>query len=65
MNMIGYLITGGFLKGKRTYILGALLVLQALVSWAVGDLSLQALIAELPEIGAGLGLITARVAVPK
>lgn len=64
MDKIVYLITGGFLKGQRTYILGTLLILQALASWAVGDTTLQGLAAELPEIIAGLGLITARVASP-
>lgn len=57
------LIKGGFLRGKRTYILGWVLVLQAVVSWAVGDASLAELLQQLPEILGGLGLVTLRAGV--
>jgi len=57
------ILTGGFLKGKRTYILGALLALQAIASWAVGDMSLTELMAQAPEILGGLGLMALRDAV--
>ena len=53
-------ISGGFLKVKRTYLLGALMALQAVISWAVGDLSLTELLAQIPEILTGLGLMALR-----
>lgn len=62
--MLMQLITGGFLRGSRTYILGLLMVVQAVASWAVGDLTLTQLIDQLPEILGGLGLMTLRAAVP-
>lgn len=55
-----YLLSGGFLKGKRTYILGGLLALQAIAAWAVGDMSLAELATKLPEILTGLGLMALR-----
>jgi len=55
-------LTGGILKGKRTYILGGLLALQAIADWLVGDMSLTQLITQLPEILGGLGLMTLRAA---
>lgn len=57
------ILTGGFLKGKRTYILGALIALQAIVAWLVGDASFAELVQKLPEILGGLGLITLRAGV--
>lgn len=63
MSIIGYIISGGFLKGYRTYILGFLLAAQAVASWAVGDTSLTALITQLPEILLGLGLMGLRAGV--
>ena len=62
--MLSKILTGGFLKGYRTYILGALLVAQAAASYAVGDLSFQAFTDQLPELLAGLGLWTARASAP-
>lgn len=62
MNMFLYIITGGFLKGYRSYILGALLIVQAVASWMVGDLGLVGLIDQLPEILAGMGILTAKAA---
>ena len=43
--------------------LGALVALQAVASWAVGDTSLQELWSQVPQILAGLGLITLRAGV--
>ena len=56
------LFTGGMLKGKRTYILGGMLALQAIAGFLVGDMSLTELITKLPEILGGLGLMTLRAA---
>jgi len=58
------LLSGGFLRGKRTYLLGGLMAVQAIVLWLVGDSSLVELITKLPEILGGLGLMTLRAAVP-
>ncbi len=55
-------LTGGFMAGKRTYLLGALVALQALAAFAVGDISLVALATQLPEILGGLGLMALRAA---
>ena len=41
---------GGFLSGKRTYLLVALAVLSELVRWAVGDQTLSTLTEHLPSI---------------
>ena len=54
---------GGWLKGYRTYIIGFLLFAQAVVAWLVGDATFMELWARLPEILAGLGLITLRAGV--
>jgi hypothetical protein len=58
-------LSGGFLRGYRTYILGGLLALQAVVSWAVGDMSLIELAQQLPEILGGLGLMSLRAGVKR
>lgn len=57
------LLTGGFLAGYRTYLLGGLLVLQALINFAVGDIGLTELATQLPEILGGLGLMALRAGV--
>ena len=54
------LISGGFLSGYRTYILGGLLAVTALGQWAVGDLSTQQLFDQLPHVLEGLGLMALR-----
>jgi hypothetical protein len=56
MNSLTWLITGGFVKGYRTQILGLVTALSALASWAVGDMTLAELIARAPVIFGGLGL---------
>ena len=54
--ILGYIVTGGFLAGYRSYILGGLLALQAVASYLVGDMSLVSLLQELPELLGGLGI---------
>ena len=56
------LFTGGFLAGKRTYILGFLIFAQAIASYVLGDITLADFITQLPEILGGLGLMTLRAA---
>lgn len=63
MNSLTYIITGGFLAGSRTYIIGCLLILQALGAYAMGDLSLADFINKLPEILGGMGLMTLRAGI--
>lgn len=59
MNWIGYLITGGFAKGYRTYILAAVAVAGVIGEYAVGDIGLTQAISQ----GAtALGLGTLRAA---
>lgn len=54
MNIFG-ILTGGFLSGYRSQVLGVLFALQALASYLVGDTSLIGLMEQLPEIIGGLG----------
>ena len=56
MNVLGYLLSGGFAKGYRTQILGVSAALSVVAMWAVGDMSSSDLIAKLPAILGGLGL---------
>lgn len=56
MSLILKLLSGGFLAGYRTQVLGILLALQAIVDWLLGDTTLTELFKQLPEILAGLGL---------
>lgn len=60
------LVTGGFLSGYRTYIIGLAVAFQAFASWAVlGEQSLFDFLDQLPEILGGAGLMTARAAIDK
>lgn len=63
MKGITYLLTGGFLAGYRTYIVGAGLIAQAVAQWALGDQTLADVIAKLPEILGGMGLMSLRAGV--
>jgi hypothetical protein len=59
MNTLGYLISGGFAKGYRTYILAGVGLITVGAQFAVGDLSLT----EALQQGAlALGLGTLRAA---
>ena len=58
-------LSGGFLRGYRTYVLGALLALQAVTGWAVGDMNGVELLNKVPEILGGLGLMSLRAGVNK
>lgn len=52
-----------FLTGKKTYIIGGLLFLQAGFQVLVGDISLAEFLAKLPEMLTGLGLMALRAGV--
>jgi hypothetical protein len=56
---IGYILTGGFLAGYRTYISAAVIVGTSLAAYAVGDADLYHTI---QAIAAGLGLGALRAA---
>ena len=56
-------ITGGFLSGYRTYLLGFLIAAQAIIAFAVGDIGLSELLQQLPEILGGLGLMALRAGI--
>jgi|APSaa5957512622_1039677.scaffolds.fasta_scaffold456967_2 hypothetical protein len=63
--MLVKLITGGFLSGYRTYLLGFVMAAQAFVGWAIGDMALVELVGILPELLAGLGLMSLRASVSR
>lgn len=44
MSNLGYILTGGFMKGYRTYILAALAVLTAAANYMIGTADLAATI---------------------
>jgi hypothetical protein len=62
VDILTNLLTGGFLKGYRSYILGGLLAAQAVAAWSLGDMTLPELLNKLPEILGGLGLMALRAA---
>jgi hypothetical protein len=62
MNRIRAMIGGGFLEGRKTYILGAMMALQALSNWAVGDASLGD---ALPMALEGLTMMSIRAGIAK
>ena len=51
-------LKGGMFRGKRTYILGFVIALQAVASFLVGDTTLAEFMNQVPEILGGLGLVT-------
>lgn len=55
-------VTGGFLAGNRTYIVGAVAIITAVASYLTGDADLQATLGKVWELCVGLGLITLRAA---
>ncbi len=60
--------SGGFLAGYKTYLVSALIVLQALVRWAAGgEISFVEFLDVLfsPEVLTGLGLAALRAGVKK
>lgn len=59
------ILSGGILKGQRTYLLGFGLMAQALAQWLAGDLSLSGFLEALPEIFGGMGLMALRAGVEK
>jgi hypothetical protein len=60
--MLGYILTGGFLAGYRTYLMAGLAVATALVGYADGDTDL---VHTITNVVMGLGLGTLRAGVGK
>jgi len=60
MDGLSYLLTGGFLKGYRTYLMAALAAASALTAYAVGDANLTQTIT---AVGTALGMSGLRSAV--
>jgi hypothetical protein len=56
-----WILTGGFAKGYRTYILTGVAVVGAIASYAVGDTDL---VQTLTAVATALGVSTLRAAVP-
>jgi hypothetical protein len=61
MNNFGWVLTGGFAKGYRTYILIAVAIGSAIASYSVGDIDLLKLI---ESMALALGVGTLRASVP-
>lgn len=59
MGALGYLMSGGFLAGYRTYIGAGLTVLSAVAGYAMGETNL---VQTIEVVGAGLGLAGLRAA---
>jgi hypothetical protein len=55
------LLTGGFLVGYRTYILGAVAALSAIASWTVGDVATGDMLKAVAEACLGIGMMTLRL----
>jgi hypothetical protein len=58
--MLSHVLTGGFLKNYRTYLLGFLVAATGVIKYLTGDESLSQLVNDLPAILGGLGLVTLR-----
>ncbi len=61
--LIPFVLGGGFAAGYRTYIFGFLLILDAFAKYAVGDLGAMDLMAQLPQLAEGAGLMALRAAI--
>jgi hypothetical protein len=62
MKIFVYLLTGGYLKNYRIYLLGFALAATGVGKYLAGDENLSDLVQSLPEILGGLGLVTLRAA---
>jgi hypothetical protein len=60
MKILAYLLTGGYLKNYRTYLLGFALAATGVGKYLAGDETLSDVVQSLPEILGGLGLVTLR-----
>ena len=63
LKLLPFLLSGGFLAGYRTYIFGALMVLNVIAQYLVGDIGIMDLTGQLPELLAGAGLMSLRAAI--
>ena len=61
MGMLGSILTGGFAKGYRTYIMAGVIVITAVASFSVGDITLNDLVT---QIAVGLGMGGLRASIP-
>lgn len=59
--MLGHVLTGGFLKGYRTYVMMGMAVIGLLVQYSVGDADL---ISTLTGVAAALGVSALRASNP-
>jgi hypothetical protein len=60
MGNIGWILSGGFAKGYRTYVMASVVVITALAAYAVGD---AGLIQTIQTVAGGTGLGALRAAV--
>lgn len=63
MSRFSSFLSGGFLAGRRTYLLVALAVATELVRWAVGEQSVFMLLDRLPSILGDLSIAALRAGV--
>ena len=61
MEKLTWLLSGGFLKGYRTYILVAVSAATVLANFAVGDIGLQDMVSQLSTVLA-VGTVRAAIA---
>lgn len=64
MGTLGYILTGGFAKGYRTYIMAGVAVVSALAAFATGDANLMSTI-EVVATALGLGALRSGVEAAK
>jgi hypothetical protein len=57
--MLGYVLSGGFLKGYRTYIAAGVIVLSGIASYLIGDTDLATTITTIAT-GLGFGALRAK-----
>lgn len=57
VNWVPYILTGGWLKGYRTYVLGGVALVAAIANYVVGD---GDLVTTINAIALAFGLFTAR-----
>lgn len=60
---MSYLLTGGFLKGYRTYVLSGLAAITAVAYWAIGDQSTTDTLRALWELFASGAIASLRAGV--
>jgi hypothetical protein len=61
---MSYILTGGFARGYRTYILAGVGAVVAIANWAVGDMSTQQALQTVWELAISISIGAARASIP-